>query len=119
MSLSTEQIALLQDAAKYAGLTVEWNLDYFFIPKPGPNNRRANDGGELWCPHEDSGDLYDLMAAGKVEFDWDNCNASIYLTEGPVYELHEFVREKFIKDDFTSQAWAVITVCAMAQRRLK
>ena len=111
MSLSDEQIALLRDAAKYAGLTVEWNLDYFFIPKPGPNNRRANDGGELWCPHEDSGDLYDLMAAGKVEPDWRISRMSIY--------SHEFVREKFIKDDFTSQAWAVITVCAMAQRRLK
>ncbi len=111
MSLSPEQIALLQDAAKYAGLTVEWNLDYFFIPKPGPNNRRANDGGELWCPHEDSGDLYDLMAAGPVYPDWHNSRMRVYEKDG--YALNQ----DFTPNDFTSQAWAVITVCAMAQRR--
>ena len=111
MSLSPEQIALLQDAANYAGLKVEWNLDYFFIPKPAPKNRRVNDGGELWCPHEDSGDLYDLMAAGKVTPDWDNLLMEIG-------KDIDWLGASFLsKDDFTSQAWAVITVCAMAQRR--
>ncbi len=109
MNLSTEQIALLQDAANYAGLKVEWNLDYFFIPKPAPKNRRVSDGGELWCPHEDSGDLYDLMAAGKVMPNWDD--DLMYIPNTDVATAH------FTKDDFTSQAWAVITVCAMAQRR--
>ena len=115
MSLSTEQIALLQDAAKYAGLTVEWNLDYFFIPKPGPNNRRANDGGELWCPHEDSGDLYDLMAAGKVGID--PIDRVIYIKKQEGSDSWRSIIERFDYNDFTSQAWAVIRVCAMAEKR--
>ncbi len=112
MSLSDEQIALLQDAANYAGLKVEWNLDYFFIPKPAPKNRRVSDGGELWCPHEDSGDLYDLIAAGKVEPDWDENTMNIHDDERCAWVI-----DKFTPNDFTSQAWAAITVCAMAQRR--
>ena len=106
MSLSPEQIALLRDAAKYGGwklLDLPWHEQFGFgIDLPG-------DGTDTWNPLIDHGDLYDLMAAGKVIPAYDY--SYMWKTEGGnVFKCE-------CTDDFTSQAWAVITVCAMAQRR--
>lgn len=102
MSLSTEQIALLQDAAKYIGKDISSHL--FEIPT-------APDEALCWMPHLDRGDLYDLMAAGKVYFVWWDNSMQVEVEEDV------WLVEKFTPNNFHSQAWAVITVCAMAQRR--
>ncbi len=112
MSLSTEQIALLQDAAKYGGwklIDLPWHEQFgFAIDLPG-------DASDTWNPLIDHGDLYDLMAAGKVYPDWDDNEMLLRVEPDDFGEA--WVSESFTPNNFTSQAWAVITVCAMAQRR--
>ncbi len=109
MSLSPEQIALIEDAAAYVGIKGGFIRNvaepYFRLQYYKPN------GSQIWWPHIDHGDLYDLMAAGKVVPDWDNLLMEIGK------DVDWLGASFFSKDDFTSQAWAVITVCAMAQRR--
>ncbi len=104
--MTPEQIALLRDAAKYVGLVLE--------PSGGPKaDFYCLSTNGWWHPHEDHGDLYDLMAAGKVNRD----SSGLVYIEVEKKLIVVTVQEEFDPDSFESEAWAVITVCAMAERR--